>query len=128
EQVEVVVKRALEHQELLRSKRYYENFLEEMVKQRTEEYKKRYEELAGQRANSVVMSFDFPEEIKVPCEQYLIYFAQFLKDLGVEANTSLTHEAGQVLYTVTPINKHQALDKIYQALNVYLHLSSSPVS
>jgi diguanylate cyclase (GGDEF)-like protein/PAS domain S-box-containing protein len=35
--VEAAVKRALEHQELRRSKRYYENFLEEIVKQRTTE-------------------------------------------------------------------------------------------
>src|SRR5215212_9404994 len=38
--VEAAVKRALEHQELRRSKRYYENFLEEMVKQRTADLNK----------------------------------------------------------------------------------------
>jgi hypothetical protein len=78
--------------------------------------------------NSIMMSFDFPQEVKVPCEQYLLYFAQFLNDLGVEADTALTHEAGQVLFTVTPNDKQQALDKIRAALEVYLHLPSSPVS
>jgi diguanylate cyclase (GGDEF)-like protein/PAS domain S-box-containing protein len=38
--VEAAVKRALEHQALRRSKRYYENFLEEIVKQRTAELNK----------------------------------------------------------------------------------------
>src|SRR5436309_5686622 len=38
--VEAAVKRAREHQELRRAKRYYENFLEEMVKQRTAELDK----------------------------------------------------------------------------------------
>jgi diguanylate cyclase (GGDEF)-like protein/PAS domain S-box-containing protein len=38
--VEAAVKRALEHHELRRSKRYYENFLEEVVKQRTTELNK----------------------------------------------------------------------------------------
>jgi diguanylate cyclase (GGDEF)-like protein/PAS domain S-box-containing protein len=38
--VEAAVKRALEHHELRRAKRYYENFLEEMVKQRTAELNK----------------------------------------------------------------------------------------
>ena len=38
--VEAAVKRALEHQALRRSKRYYENFLEEIVKQRTTELNK----------------------------------------------------------------------------------------
>src|SRR2546421_4670102 len=37
---EAAVRRALEHQDLRRSKRYYENFLEEMVKQRTAELDK----------------------------------------------------------------------------------------
>jgi hypothetical protein len=78
--------------------------------------------------DSIVLYFDFPEEVKIPCEQYLLYFAQFLKDLGVKTNTALTHEAGQVLFTVTPEDKGQALDKIRTALDVYLHLPSSPVS
>ncbi len=77
---------------------------------------------------SVFKFFDFPEEVKVPCEQYLLYFGQFLKDLGVEADTSLTHDAGQVLFTVTPTDKTEALDKIRVALDVYLNLPSSPVS
>lgn len=79
-------------------------------------------------ANSITVSFDFPLEIRTACEQYLLYFVQFLRDLGVEANTSLTHEAGQVLFTVTPEDKNEALDKIRAALDVYLHLPSNPVS
>lgn len=78
--------------------------------------------------NSVLMYFDFPEEVRIPCEQYLLYFAQFLKDLGVEANTALTHEAGQVLFTITPNDKGQALDKISEALDIYLNLAKSPIS
>jgi hypothetical protein len=77
---------------------------------------------------SVLTFFDFPDEIKVPCEQYLLYFARFLKDLGVEAETALTNEAGQVLFTVTPIDQTQALDTIRSALDVYLRLPSSPIS
>jgi diguanylate cyclase (GGDEF)-like protein/PAS domain S-box-containing protein len=38
--VEAAVKRAIEHHELRRSKRYYENFLEDIVKQRTTELDK----------------------------------------------------------------------------------------
>lgn len=76
--------------------------------------------------DSVVMHFDFPEEVRVPCEQYLLYFAQFLRDLGVEADTALTHEAGQVLFTVTPADKQTALDKIRTALKTYLQLPANP--
>jgi hypothetical protein len=80
------------------------------------------------RSDSVVMHFDFPEEVKVPCEQYLLYFVQFLKDLGVEATAELQQEAGQVLFAVTPTDKQTALDKIRTALETYLQLSSNPVN
>jgi len=76
---------------------------------------------------TVSMFFDFPEEVKVACEQYLLYFGQFLKDLGVSVDTALTHEAGEVLFTVKPTDEKVALDKIRNALDVYLHLPSSPV-
>jgi hypothetical protein len=78
--------------------------------------------------HSIVTSFNFPPEVKIPCEQYLLYFIQFLRDLGVEATSELKHEAGQVLFTVTPVNEREALDKIYTALDIYLNLSQSPIS
>lgn len=84
--------------------------------------------VAKLRGDSVVMQFDFPEEVKVPCEQYLLYFVQFLKDLGVEARAELQHEAGQVLFAVTPADKDEALDKIRLALETYLRLSASPIT
>jgi hypothetical protein len=80
------------------------------------------------RSDSVVMYFDFSDEVRVPCEQYLLYFVQFLKDLGVEATAEIQHEAGQVLFAVTPTNKDDALDKIYSALRTYLQLASSPIT
>ena len=45
--------------------------------------------------NSIRMLFSFPEEVKVPCDQYLLYFSQFLHDLGVKADTSIQDEVGQ---------------------------------
>lgn len=80
------------------------------------------------RSDSVVMHFDFPEEVRVPCEQYLLYFIQFLKDIGVEATAELEHQASEVLFAVTPTDKDEALDKIRAALNTYLHLAASPVN
>ncbi|MDT5268286.1 MAG: hypothetical protein QOH49_472 [Acidobacteriota bacterium] len=77
---------------------------------------------------SVVMLFDFPEEVRVPCEQYLLYFIQFLKDLGVEAEAEIQHGAGQVLFAVTPTDKQTALDKIRTALEAYLQLPSNPAT
>jgi CRISPR-associated protein (TIGR02584 family) len=71
--------------------------------------------------------FSFPNEIKFPCEQYLLYFAQFLQDLGINATSNLKEEAGKVLFSVTPTDDIEALDKIREALAVYLNLPSSPI-
>jgi hypothetical protein len=79
------------------------------------------------KGNSVELSFDFPEEVRVPCEQYLLYFVQFLKDLGVEATADLRHEAGKVLFAVTPGDQDTALDNIRTALQTYLQLPLSPL-
>jgi hypothetical protein len=78
--------------------------------------------------NSLVAWFEFPEAIKVPCEQYLQYFVQFLRDLGVEANSELKQQAGHVLFSVTPVDKEDALESIRDALDIYLRLPSSPLN
>ncbi len=77
--------------------------------------------------NSLSLLFNFPEELKVPCEQYLLYFAQFLRDLGINATSDLKEEAGKVLFSVTPTDDIEALDKIREVLAVYLNLPSSPI-
>jgi hypothetical protein len=79
---------------------------------------------ASDENESVSITLDFPNELKVYCEQYLVYFVQFLKDLGVEATSELKHDAGKVLFSVTPTDKDEALDKIRTALEVYLCLPS----
>jgi len=71
--------------------------------------------------------FEFPEAVKSYCEQYLLYFAQFLRDLGVNATSNLKEEAGKVLFSITPTDDIEALDKIHEALEVYLRLPSSPL-
>jgi hypothetical protein len=77
--------------------------------------------------SSITRSFDLPKEVEVFCVQYLSYFIQFLHDLGVDATSEVKHKAGQVLFTVTPVNEEEALDKIRAALEIYLHLPASPV-
>lgn len=79
------------------------------------------------RENVIFQTFNFPEELKMPCEQYLLYFAQFLRDLGINATSSLKEEAGKVLFSVTPTDDIEALDKIREALAVYLNLPASPI-
>lgn len=83
---------------------------------------------AEAREGAVVVRFEFPEEVRVPCEQYLVYFADFLKDLGVGADTALNSEAGSVLFSVKPTDSAQALEQIREALDIYLRLPASPIS
>lgn len=77
--------------------------------------------------NSIISKFNFPEELKVSCEQYLLYFAQFLRDLGINATSNLKEESGKVLFTIKPNDDIEALDKIREALEVYLRLPSSQI-
>jgi hypothetical protein len=77
------------------------------------------------RPDSLVALFDFPVEVRTPCEQYLLYFVEFLRDVGVEAQADVTHDAGRVLFSVTPQTGAQALDRIREALEAYLELPAA---
>src|SRR5688500_5103489 len=49
--------------------------------------------------DTLVTLFRFPPAVRAACEQYLVYFGQFLEDLGIRATTDLRHrEAGDVLF------------------------------
>ncbi|HMS43595.1 MAG TPA: hypothetical protein PKE69_25430, partial [Pyrinomonadaceae bacterium] len=77
--------------------------------------------------SSITSVFIFPLEIKEYCEQYLLYFGRFLQDLGLNATSSLKEEVGKVLFSITPTDDVEALDKIREALAVYLKLPESPI-
>lgn len=79
-----------------------------------------------QEQHSVQQMFDFPVQIRAACEQYLVYFAQFLRDLGIEADAALTEHANRVLFSVTPRSGHEALQKVREALDAYLALAERP--
>jgi len=69
--------------------------------------------------------FDFPEEIKTACKQYLLYFAQFLADVGIKVGTEIKETAGKVLFTVVPEDANVALDNIKKALRLYMEAPGS---
>jgi hypothetical protein len=83
------------------------------------------EVLAGATAGSVNTLFEFPPSIRSACEQYLLHFADFLRDLGVDTSVSLTEVANQVLFSVTPFDHLEALENVRIALDAYLHLPSA---
>lgn len=73
---------------------------------------------------AVIETFDFPEHLRGPCTQYLLYFVQFLRDLGIEAKAEVKEEAHRVLFSVTPADGKDALQKVRDALAAYLVVPS----
>lgn len=75
----------------------------------------------------ILASFEFPEGLQTACEQYLMYFSQFLRDLGIRASSKISEDAGQVMFSVSPTDGDEALTRIREALDLYLTLPSSPI-
>lgn len=76
--------------------------------------------------DGLVTLFSFPKETETACKQYLVYFGQFLADIGIEADTEIKVEANNTLFKVIPKNKEESLQKIKDALAVYLDAPSNP--
>lgn len=72
--------------------------------------------------NEVVLTyFQLPLEYKTACKQYLLYFGQFILDLGISVETEIEEIAGETLFKVIPNNKAEGLENIRDALNIYLN-------
>ncbi len=84
------------------------------------------EALEGRRAQTIDLVFDFPPAIRSACEQYLLYFGQFLRDIGIDARAEIKERASEVLFSVTPVSEKQALEQVREALDVYLRLPAAP--
>lgn len=76
--------------------------------------------------SSFISYFNFPKEIESACKQYLVYFTDFLKDLGISAKSTLSTHSEQTIFTVIPTDKKHALELIKETLTVYLNLPSIP--
>jgi hypothetical protein len=81
--------------------------------------------LKEEKGKSLATYFLFPVEVKSACEQYLLYFADFLRDVGINASVELKEEADRVLFAVTPHDSTEALDRIRQVLDLYLGLPTA---
>lgn len=74
---------------------------------------------------SLTTYFQFPESVKTACNQYLVYFAQFVADIGIEVDTELKQVSNSTtLFKITPLNKEEALTNIKEALSIYLQAPS----
>lgn len=70
----------------------------------------------------LIQYFEFPTATKAACEQYLVYFSQFLRDLGIESTSQIKEEANRVLFSVEPADGKEALATVREALAIYLNL------
>lgn len=70
----------------------------------------------------LIARFRFPKKLESACQQYLVYFAEFLRDLGIEVDTELLKNGNEILFSVIPANKDEALLRIKEALAFYLKL------
>jgi DNA-binding response OmpR family regulator len=107
---------------LLRTKRLTDKLLTDKLTQHETEQLFTDTDPDSTSPDTVEMTFNFPEAVKIPCEQYLLYFIEFLKDIGIDATADLREDAGKVLFSVTPKDKDEALDNIREALEIYLRL------
>ena len=78
--------------------------------------------LIGGYLGKVVSKFSFGENIQYVCTRYLQYFIEFLKDMGIEANSSIRQSGRDILFSVEPVSADIALEKISKALAIYLKL------
>ena len=76
---------------------------------------------------SLATYFSFPEEVKSACEQYLLYFGEFLRDGGINASVEIKEEADRVLFSVTPRDSREALGRIRQILDSTLNFLPQPL-
>ncbi|PIA66816.1 hypothetical protein [Pseudomonas sediminis] len=75
--------------------------------------------------NGICAQFNFPAPYRHAYSQYLIYFGQFLEDLGIEADVSLKSEEGTTTLQISPHSKTQAIREIHFALTAFLDLPDS---
>ncbi len=69
--------------------------------------------------------FDFPKEVRPACEQYLMYFIQFLRDIDIKAESEISHSRGRTLFTVIPDEGERVLLSIQASLSAYLNLTEA---
>ncbi len=81
---------------------------------------------AAIRRDSLVSFFEFPTAFRTACQQYLVYFVEFLRDLGIEADAEIKEESHRVLFSVTPRSAEEGLERIKDALAAYLRLPEAP--
>lgn len=103
-----------------------ENNLNTIVQNVTDKVLNLFEEVSNntQTHSSFEAIFNFPEQYQSVLKPYILYFEEFLNDLCIETDVNIRKEGLDTILSVEPKNKDEALEKISEALKVYL---SAPI-
>ena len=74
------------------------------------------------KGNIIKKVFDFPHEYVVPCTQYIIWFGEFLNNLGIDANVSTNQTGSQTQVIISPNDCPELLSEIEKLFYQYLSL------
>lgn len=71
----------------------------------------------------VTANLSIPEEYRHIFGQYLVYFGQFLSEMGIPSKTTVSVNEDGLLLNINPANKDEAIQNIYLALSSYIALA-----
>lgn len=81
--------------------------------------------ISNKKPPEIIASFEFNPEIQGSCSRYLLYFVEFLRDMGIEANSELNKKGNEILFSIEPTDKEASLERIKDALAFYLAIPES---
>jgi response regulator RpfG family c-di-GMP phosphodiesterase len=119
--VEVIIRRALEHQDLLQSKRQYEKHLEELIKQRTSELNTALDSLGGayrSTLKALVAALEMRDKDTHGHSERVVSFSLRLgRELGLDAGRMRDLEFGSMLHDIGKIGIPDAILRKPAGLN-----------
>ncbi|MFL9812243.1 hypothetical protein D7241_03170 [Stutzerimonas sp. VN223-3] len=72
--------------------------------------------------DKIIARFNFSTGVETSCTRYLVYFIEFLRDLGIDSNSTVTRRGHETLFSIEPTDKDTSLRTIKEALVIYLSL------
>ena len=70
----------------------------------------------------IIAKFNFNNRVETSCTRYLLYFIEFLRDLGIDSNSTVSRKDHETLFSIEPTDKDTSLRTIKEALAIYLAL------
>lgn len=76
-------------------------------------------------SQSLITYFKLPDNYIVPFTQYLVYFQQFLSDLGIDVSSDIKYQSNKLLLKIIPLNEDQNLNDIANLLTKFISTAES---